>query len=105
MTFGYSADPAGHSQSPAEDAGDAAPPQSTFLKVLVAGLSCSHTSPYSFVLCTAEVLILSGRKKIAASSCFSFGMCFRICNVCLEGMQDDNEAESWFCFVEGALCH
>lgn len=45
LTFGYSADPAARSQSPAEDAGDAAPLQSTYLKVLVAGLSCSHTAP------------------------------------------------------------
>lgn len=45
LTFGYSADPAGCSQSPAEDAADAAPLQSTYLRVLLAGQSCSHTAP------------------------------------------------------------
>lgn len=36
LTFGYSADPAGRSQPPVEDAGCTAPLQSTYLKVLVA---------------------------------------------------------------------
>lgn len=45
LTFGYSADPAGRSQPPVEDAGCAAPLQSTYQKMLVAGLSCSHTAP------------------------------------------------------------
>lgn len=45
LTFGYSDDPAGCSQSLVEDTGDAEPLQSTYLKVLVAGLSCSHTAP------------------------------------------------------------
>lgn len=30
-------------------------------------------------------------------------MCFRICNVWLEGMRDGSEVQSWLCLVEGTL--
>lgn len=45
LTFGYSAEATGHSHSPAEDAGDAAPLQNTYLRVLLAVWSCSPTAP------------------------------------------------------------